>query len=486
MLRASIKQTGRHILRSARWWTVSLALIGLGAILSGCSSAPEVSAPVDPPAAFSDEGSDTIEGTATVPDRWWTAFSDPALNAAVDSALSNNFTVRAAWERLKAADAVLDRESSLLYPQVDASSSIVTERRAEQAPGRQPGNEDISAGLSASYEIDLWGRIRAQRQAEQERVRATLADYRVATLTVSAEITRTWVQLAEAREQIDLVNQQIETNETVLQLLRDRFGTGQIQSVDILRQRQLIEATREEKAAAEAQERVLQNRLAVLVGRAPTNLQIDEPSALPDLPEAPDTGIPAELVERRPDVRAARFRLRASDRDLSAAISNRYPRLTLDASAFASAPTAQGLFDNWVATVGGNLLAPIFYGGELQAEVDRTEAVRNERIYLYGQAILQAFQDVEDALILETKQREQVQFIADQVDLAEQSYDQLRIQYLNGSGSYLDVLTALRDVQELRRELLLGRRLLAENRIALYRALAGSFETPRDIDAPES
>jgi outer membrane protein TolC len=172
--------------------------------------------------------------------------------------------------------------------------------------------------------------------------------------------------------------------------------------------------------------------------------------------------------------------VQAADRDLAAAISNQYPRLTLSASAGSAADNAGSLFEDWALAFAGNLLAPIFYGGALRAEVDRTEAVREQRLFEYGQTILVAFQEVEDALVQETKQRESIQHLEEQIELATQAYDQLRVQYLNGTTNYLDVLTALDEVQQLRRDLLAARLTLVEDRIALYRALAGSFETARE------
>jgi len=469
-------RSGRHSLYTAvRGLCVVVAVV---IVAAACTPERSVPDPVDAPASFSRSGDEDRV------DRWWETFGDASLNAAVDTALARNFTLQAAWSRLEQARAVLDAEQAGLLPRIDASASAETERRSEDAAGRNPSARDLELGVMASYEIDLWGRIRARTNAERARAEATLADYRAASLSLSAEITRTWVRLAEARRQVDVSREQIETNRQVLQLLRERFGTGQIRSVDILRQRQLVAASEQDLSAARARAGVLEHQLAVLLGSPPPRLPVAGPDSLPALPRSPESGLPADLIRRRPDVRAARLRAEAADRDLAAAMSDRYPRLTLSASAATSAQAAEDLFDNWVAGIAGNLLAPLFYGGELQAEVDRTEARKRELVYDYGQTVLQAFRDVEDALTLEARQREQVQQLEQQANLAQQAYDQLRVQYLNGSGSYLDVLTALRDIQRLERELLTARRLLTEDRIALYRALAGSFTTQREQTDP--
>ena len=450
-------------------------MVGVAVLLLGCGSTADTTAPVETPRSFSETG------TQEVPDRWWTAFENETLNALVDSATAANFTLRTAWERLQAARAVVDRESGALFPTLEASAQAEA-RRTDAADGRGEAEnvESLQLGLSSAYEVDLWGRIRARVQAEQYRVDATRADYQAAALSLSAEVVRTWYQWAEAQNQRALVQSQIETNQKVLRLLQNRFKTGQIRSVDILRQRQLLESTREQRAVVESRAQVLEHRLAVLLGRTPQQGVSAEPDSLPALSPLPDTGVPTDLVRRRPDVQSAFNALKAADRELAAAISDQYPRLTLSASASTAAESATNLFRDWAYAFGGNLLAPLFRGGELRAEVNRTEAVRQQRLYEYGQTILTAFEDVENALVREAKQREQIRQLETQVRLARRAYDQLRVQYLNGTTDYLDVLTALDEVQQLRRSLLSARLTLVQDRIALYRALAGAFETDRE------
>ena len=409
-----------------------------------------------------------------MPERWWTAFESERLNAAVDTALAANFDVRTAWERLRAAEAVVDRESSALFPDLEGS--------VQGGASSSQGLDNTQLGLSSVYEVDLWGRIRSRIDAEQYRTEATFTDYQTAAISLSAEVATTWYRLAEAQSQLELIEEQIETNVNMLNLLGNRFGAGQIRSVDILRQRQLVEATREQRSYAVSRMQVLEHQLAVLMGRPPQQDLEVAPELLPEPPALPATGIPMELVRRRPDVQSAFYRLRAADRDLAVAISSQYPQLTLPASASAAGSSAASLFQDWVLSLGGDLVAPIFKGGALRAEVDRTEAVKQQRLYAYGQTVLIAFREVEDALTREQTQTESIENIEEQVDLAEQAYEQLQVQYFNGAADYLDVLTALDEVQQLRRDLLSAELALLEYRIALYRALAGPFETAREID----
>lgn len=441
--------------------------------LSACSTkTTQASLPIETPESFSATG-DLIPA-----DEWWTSFEDPRLNTLVEQAIDSNMNLTAVWYRFREAQAVVDRQSSFLLPDVEASL-----RSSLNRP--QPdfvGGENVQLGLSAFYEVDLWGRISALVKAERFRTEASFADYRAASISLSAEITSTWYQLMAEWQQLELIEEQINTNQKILDFIKAQFGSGQIRSVDILRQQQLVEATREQSIQTESRIEVLEHQLAVLLGRPPQNEIAYVPDSLPELPPLPDTGIPAALLQRRPDVQSAFHLLQASDREVAAAISNRYPRLSISTSAQLRANNFDNLLEDWAYSLGGNLVAPLFYGGRLNAEVDRTQAVKNQRLYEYGQTVLVAFQEVEDALIQERKQLESIEVLEEQLELATSAYQQLEIEYFNGLSDYLAVLTALNQEQQLRRDLITANSLLLEYRIALYRALAGGFETARELE----
>lgn len=480
-------ESGRAVWSAARGAAGCAAGAALW-VLAGCAPhVTEVETPVEPPEAFS------AGGEVEAPDRWWTAFDDPVLDRLVERALSDNLDLAAVWERLRAARAVARRQASDLFPDVDAFADASVRRPEDDFgddglgdDGFDGDGEELLLGVSAAYEVDLWGGIRSRAQAETYRARATLADYRTAALSLSAEVARTWFQVVEARQQVTLLEEQVEANEKVQRLIENRFGSGQVRGVDVLRQRQLVEATQEQLIAAESRLRVLEHLLAVLLGRPPqagTGVGAGTVTdALPEPPPLPDTGLPAELVRRRPDVESAFRRLQAADRDLAAAVAERYPRLTLTASVSTGGAGAGDLFDDWTRSLAGGLLAPLLRAGELAAEVERSEAVRRRSLYLYGQTTLLAFQEVEDALVQEASQRRRVASLERQAELTRRAYEQLRLQFFNGLNDYIDVLTALTEAQRVERDLTAARRLLLELRVALYRALAGGFETDRETD----
>ncbi|HEA29044.1 MAG TPA: efflux transporter outer membrane subunit [Leeuwenhoekiella sp.] len=425
-----------------------------------------VHAPIATPENFS------LTGNEALPQKWWAAFDDPKLNTLIDSALSANLNLAATWEQFKVATAIRRRQKSFLWPDIEAGSQNAFSRPEPDFAG----GENVQLGLSAAYEIDLWGRIHSAAQAADFRMQATYYDYQAAAISLSANIASIYFQLITATRQLEVANNQIATNENSLRLIGARFVGGQIRAVDILRQRQLLEDTRNQKLIYEADVALLNNQLAVLVGQPPQNMPAVSVDSLPKLPALPQTGLPLELVRRRPDVVQAYNLVLAADRDMAEAVRNKYPRISLSLSAQARSNNYADLFKEWAYTLAGNLVAPLLYGGRLRAEVDRTEALKNQQLYVYGQTVLTAFREVEDALINEQIQKERLIILARQLDLAESTNGQLRLEFLNGLSDYLDVLLALDQEQQLRRDFIDAQQEQLEIRINMYRALAGSFE----------
>lgn len=417
-------------------------------------------------------------GSSVLEDKWWTAFNDDQLNILIDSALQSNLNLAATWQQFMSAKATVAREVSNKWPQIEA-----TAQSAINLP--EPdfvGGENTQLGLSANYEIDLWGRIGNAVQAEKLRADASLYDYRTAAISLTAEIASTWYQLIAAKKQLKITRDQIATNEDIIKLIRSRFVGGQIRAVDILRQAQLLESTKEQEIIFETNVALLENQLTVLLGKQPQSNIVFKTTQLPDLPALPATGMPLELIRRRPDIQQSYALLLAADKDMASAVRSKFPRLSVSGRGQLRSNSFKNLFDNWAYTLAGNLLAPLLYGGQLSAEVDRTQAIKQQRLLQFGQITLEAFQEVENGLVQDLMQKQRVENIGRQLQLAEKSNRQLRIEFLNGFSPYLDVLIGLDAEQQLRRDYIQAQRQLIQIRIALYRALAGSFETERELD----
>ncbi len=424
-------------------------------------------APVEPPKAF--KGS----GEAEVPDRWWKAFGDETLNRLEKRALAGNFDLKVARDRLREARAAVDRAAAADDLTLDLSVGAAHEKQSSNEAG---GAERFDGALAAGYEVDLWKRIQAAIDRAKRQRDAARADLQAAAITLTANVASTWYELVQQRGQRALLQKQVKTNEQTLELIRDQFGQGKARLSDILRQERLLESTRETLAGVNAEIDVLEQQLMVLTGRSPTKPLDAEGQALPKLPPRPATGLPSKLIRRRPDVRAAFYRVKAADRAVAEAIADRFPRLTLSATASVSDEKATDIFDDWVRSVAANLTQPVLDAGRRKAEVRRTRSVKQRRIDAYAQSVLGAFREVTSALSREKYLQEQIRLTRHQVELAGRTVKRLQQEFLTGNISYIDLLDALTREQRLRRDLLEARFRLIDNRIGLYRALAGGWK----------
>jgi outer membrane protein TolC len=257
-----------------------------------------------------------------------------------------------------------------------------------------------------------------------------------------------------------------------------RVRTGQAGLADLLRQRELIQQTRERIAASEGEVALLRHELAVLLGRAPRDGDLPDARRLPETPALPRTGVPADLIARRPDVQEALLRVQAADKRVAAAVAERFPRIDLTATLRSTAANPSDLLTTWTSNLAGQLSLPLFDAGRRKAEVDRTEAVVAERLAAFEGTALTALKEVEDALTRIDQQDRRVDRLSRQIELARQAVDRLRTRYVNANVDYLDVLDALIRVQDLERQLIDARRQRLAARVALARALAGGIDPP--------
>lgn len=442
-------------------------------MLGGCAVHEQgFDEPVPAPDAFID-AAEAAGYTAPTPDRWWEAFGDPALDDLQARAMAGSFDLATFRDRLRAARAIVRRERSFLFPTIDYS--LFAERTWRDNDG-QGGEDAFGGGVFGAYEVDVWRRNASFAESAEFREAVAREALKAAAITLSADVALAWYSLVEQRGQLAVLEQQIRTNEQVLQVIRARFGGGVVRASDVLRQERLLESTREQRAVVRARVEVLEHALLVLIGRSPTEDLSLSGDLLPDAPPRPALGLPADLLERRPDVRAAFLAIYDADALVAAAVADRYPSVTLRFDVSSVEDSVADLFDDWASVLSVDVLGPLFDAGRREAEVDRAAAVKAERINLYAQTVLVALRQVVDAVASETGRDEQVRLLVRQLELARRTSERLNREYINGDISYIDVLDALTTEQQLQRDLLSARFARVADRIDLYTALAGGWD----------
>lgn len=524
---------GAQIFRSAR------CAGALGLILcAGCTAlVPRRETP--PEGALPERFSLDQEAAGITSNEWWHDFRSDALNALIDEAMEDNLTLRQLWARLDQAGSVATQAASSLYPQLDYQGDAGYTRSVTNVDPNLPsfrsrmrsaavtgltrgltnviqqqldgdGENNLGIGttrgglntastgrvdtrvttetrrfnlsLAAAYELDLWGRIYTQYRAAHEDVAATREDLEATAITLAAEVADRWLRILEAQELQRILAEQMETNQTYLELVELRFRKGLVSALDVYQQRQAVGEVRRQIPLVQAAEQVLRQDLAVLLGKPPmTDLPMGAYD-LADVPAPPPTGIPAELLIQRPDIRAALARLDAADYRVASARADLLPALRLTGGIGTNTGAIRHLFDDWFVSVAAGITGPLFDGFRRTAEVERTLAVVEQRLAEYRLIVLTAIQEVEEALIRETKQREYLEAMAEQLQDARNALREAGERYRKGLTDYLPVLSALERTQSLTRMTVNARRELLTFRLNLYRALGGTWT--HDLQAP--
>jgi NodT family efflux transporter outer membrane factor (OMF) lipoprotein len=474
----------------------AILLAALAALGAGCVPYAAVRDPLPPtldlgaprPRGGEEAPAEAEANGTPTPDRWWTAFGDPALTEAVEEAVVENFQVRAAWARVRQADTLGAQADSQRWPQLTAQIEAGRRRIVLVLPdaAREIENNTFSLSLPVSYEIDVLGRVDAQVQAAGYDFVAARDDVEALAMTVAANVVEAWISVIYQRALRRLLEQQLAASEVYRELLELRFAEGLGTALDVFQQRAQVEGLHAQIALTFAQESVAEQQLAVLLGRLP-GAPIVPPDrvALPEVPASPGRGVPADLLVRRPDVRAARRRVEAADQRVAAAIADRFPRLTLTGSLGLSSPDLGTLFQSFVYSIVGSVLGPIFDGERREAIVQQHHAIVWERTEQLAQILVTAALEVESALVQERQQREHLAALEARVEASRNALAEARDRFAAGIlPEYLNVLTALTALHQAEQSLLQARRQLLSFRVQLYRALGGSWTADLQMPAP--
>jgi NodT family efflux transporter outer membrane factor (OMF) lipoprotein len=413
-------------------------------------------------------------GTAPLQTAWWKAFNSATLNRLMNEAFSGNFTLQEAAARLEQAEATARISGAAGKLQLDAEASTSSKyySYADASNTTTPAN---TLGLYASYEVDLWGRLKSSEQAALANWEGSKFDLQTVAITLSAELANSYFTWLAQTKTLSIYESQLESSRNKLSAMELRYATGQATTLDLLQQRQQVAAAEAKLPPVRAAISTAENQIAVLIGKIPgTDLQL-EPEPLPALPPQPAAGLPVALLENRPDLQAARLALESADWSVGAARAARLPTLSLSGSAYTTAENVDDLFDDWVSNLAASMLAPLLDGGARKGEVDRTMAVSREKIATYRQAVLEAIQETENALSDEAHQTDYVAALAKQYEAAQKSETESIRRYQRGILSYFDTLATIVVRESLQITYLQAQADLLTDRIQLYRSLGGDW-----------
>lgn len=465
-----------------------LALVAL--LLAGCTVGPDYAEPqMSVPASYVEaQGA----GQAQL-DRWWQGFGDAELTALVDRALKQNLDIEMAAARIREARAQERVAGAGASPQVAAEASVTRQRISENAipvpPGSGggggvgfalPGEEFTSwrAGFDASWEIDLFGRNRREREAAAARTGAAIWNRKDSEVSVAAEVASAYLRLRTLQARIANAQAELARQQRFEQLVAARTRGGLVTGQDLEQQRSERAAAAAEIPALEAQVKAEIHALGVLTGQTPNSLvnQLAAPGTLPPSPSVPP-GLPSDLLRRRPDIRAAERDLAATTADIGVAVADLYPRFSLTAAP-AMVSTALGSFLEWGSrsfSAGAALDWPIFDGGRRKANVEVRNARQEQAMIAYRKAVLAGLGDVEDSLSNVSGDRQRLAELEQALATATRAEEIARARYRGGLVTLTDVLQAQARRLALEEQVIETKGALARDTVSLVKALGGGW-----------
>ncbi|HAT1608851.1 TPA: efflux transporter outer membrane subunit [Raoultella planticola] len=447
--------------------------LALALVLIGCQSADVQRAgpSLQIPAAWrADVGpASPVEGV------WWRNFHDSQLNHYVDQALRYNSDVLIARERVNEYQARAYAVDSTLFPSLDASLTGTRARAQSAATGLPVHSTVYKGGLTASYDVDLWGANRSAASAAQASLEAQKAAAAAADLTVATSVAAGYLTLLSLDEQLRVTRQTLKSRQDAYNLAKRQFETGYTSRLELMQADSELRSTRSQIPPLQHQIAQQENALSVLTGSNPGSIQRQDFSRL--TPLALPSQLPSTLLNRRPDIVQAQRQLIAADATLAASQAQLLPSINLTATGSLQDRTLPDLLDNplrlW--SLGGSILAPLLNRQALNAQVDVSMAQRNQALYGYEKTVRGAFQEVNDSLDAITRYGEQLNQLLSQQEVAQETLRIAQNRYRNGYSSYLDVLDAQRTLFATQISVVQVKNNLLLAQVDLYRSLGGGW-----------
>lgn len=467
------------------------ALLGatLAALLAGCAVGPDYQRPstllpntynVAAGAQASAPGSNP----AAVDPEWWKRFQDPALNSLVDMAFAHNTDVAAAVARVEEAQAVSNLARAAFIPEVDLNGSGSRTRAstvtATPMPSGTPTIRDArSASLSTSFELDFWGHLRRADEAARNQLLASRFGQDTVKLTLASQVATNYLLLRSYDAQIVAVEDSLKTREDTLKLVKSQEKGGYASPMDRLQAEANLAASKAALATLRQQRGVTENQIALLAGTPGLELLPGKLETVP-MPPVPPVGLPAALLESRPDIRQAEESLAAATAQIGVVKAAYFPTFTLTSSLGSDAKNVSNLFSAAAGTwsLGLGLAMPLFDAGRTAARVEQATAQQKQSIAAYQNTIQTAFKEVKDALV--TLREAEIGDLAatEQATAAKAAAEIARKRYAAGYASFLTLLDAQRTANDAVVAQVKARQIRLSAAVDLFKALGGGWQDP--------
>jgi NodT family efflux transporter outer membrane factor (OMF) lipoprotein len=456
--------------------------------LAGCTVGPDYVEPeTETPDAWHTAAVEGLEeGEATL-QTWWNVFNDEKLTELVLRSAEGNLDLRSALWRVEEVRALRGVVASNRKPQVGFSADANRSLPSDNGPLGEIAPEEgfeadnlFAAGVGASWELDVFGRIRRQVEAADAATDASVEAYRDVLVSLYAETALAYVNVRASQERLRIAHTNVETQENTLQLTKDRFDSGLVSALDVAQAESNLANTYSLIPVIERDLNEALNRLAVLLGENPGALHAELATEvpIPHEPEAVTMGLPTELLRQRPDVRRAERMLASQTAQIGIATADLYPTFSLAGflglEALSAGDLASGDSVTW--NVGLPIRWNIFAGGRIRSQIRAEEARTNQLLAGYEQTVLDALEESENAMVAYVKEVERRERLSQAVNATQRSLDLVLTQYTAGLTDFQNVLDTQRTLLLREDELAVAEGLVVGNLVRLYRALGGGWD----------
>lgn len=475
---------GRAVADRVRRPVASFFIFLYASALGGCMVGPDFKPPqVAVPAAWSE--APPVERQAVDLARWWTVFDDPTLAALEERAVRSNLDLMQAEARIRQARAARGVAAGGLGPTVDAGGAFQRSRSPGRTDNWRQGetrgivSNAYDAGFDAGWEVDVFGGIRRGVEAADAGLQAAVESHRDVLVTLTAEVARNYIELRAFQQRAEIARQNLAIQQHSARLTRQRFEGGLVSGLDVANAEAQMAATASQIPQLEAAARQSIHALGILLGQAPAALaaELSPASDIPAAPPAAPVGLPSDLLRRRPDIRRAEADLHAATARVGVATADLYPRFTISGDA----GVRSGDFSSWLTwnqrfwSFGPSVSWRVFDTGRTRSAIAEQEALQEQALIAYRQAVLAGLREVEDALIAAAKEQERRRSLAVAVAANRKAVSLAKTLYTEGQTDFLSVLDAQRSLFLTEETLALSTSALATDLVALYKAIGGGW-----------
>jgi multidrug efflux system outer membrane protein len=485
------------------WRLTVLVLLTISGLLVGCTRmGPDYERPnldIKTPSKYRNAADE--KPAEAIDDRWWEAFGDPALNKIVERALARNWDIRQAASRVLELQAGWTATRADRFPSLSVSgeaklisqaSTTVTRTSLTSPPDvrvRLTQTESYSLALASSFELDLWGKLARLDEAARAELLAAEENRLTVRQTVVAETVSKYFEMESLERRLAIARASVDRYQRSYEFLDGRYRRGLSDILAVRQSRRALAQAESQLPGLRQQLGAVQHQLSILMGDYPQSAaERPQPEDYYRRMEAVPPGLPSDLLRRRPDVRAAEASLTAANARIGAAKAARFPAISLTGSYGYRSTELGELFmpQSELWNLAFNILGPIFNAGKLTANQRRAEALYQQTLAQYAKTVLQAFGEVETALLTRKEQLERRERVLVFLEEARAAQDVAENRYLRGLVGYLNVLEAQQARYSAEESLVLVDLAIMSNRVALYRALGGGWGDVRPSNSPDN